>query len=92
MAAAEHSWSTFLVRHELRHLPSLPRLSCPCPNNAGGVMIGYCVIIADVLVGSAPHFSGMLPTLLGRCVRRPVGSCCLALLSVGGRRALGVTS
>lgn len=55
-------------------------------------MIGYCVIIADVLVGSAPHFSGMLPTLLGRCVRRPVGSCCLALLSVGGRRALGVTS
>lgn len=34
--------------------------------HVGGVMIGYCVIIADVLVGSAPNFTGMLPTLLGR--------------------------
>lgn len=29
-------------------------------------MIGYCVIISDVLVGSAPAFRGVLPTLLGR--------------------------
>lgn len=29
-------------------------------------MIGYCVIIADVLVGSAPAFTGVLPTLLDR--------------------------
>ncbi len=29
-------------------------------------MVGYCVIIADVLVGSAPAYTGMLPTLLGR--------------------------
>lgn len=29
-------------------------------------MVGYNVIIADMLVGSAPHYSGMLPTLLAR--------------------------
>ncbi|KAL4421082.1 hypothetical protein ABPG77_001377 [Micractinium sp. CCAP 211/92] len=34
--------------------------------HVGGVMVGYCVIIADVLVGSAPAYTGMLPTLLGR--------------------------
>ncbi|KAI3429739.1 hypothetical protein D9Q98_010054 [Chlorella vulgaris] len=31
-----------------------------------GVMIGYNVIIADVLVGSSPKFNGMLPTIAGR--------------------------
>ncbi|KAL4427706.1 hypothetical protein ABPG75_001795 [Micractinium tetrahymenae] len=34
--------------------------------HVSGVMIGYNVIIADVLVGSAPRYSGVLPTLLGR--------------------------
>lgn len=34
--------------------------------HVGGVMIGYCVIVSDVLVGSAPAFRGVLPTLLGR--------------------------
>lgn len=28
--------------------------------------MGYCVIISDILVGSAPAYSGVLPTLLGR--------------------------
>ena len=27
---------------------------------------GYCVIISDILVGSAPRYEGVLPTLLGR--------------------------
>lgn len=45
----------FTLRPDLCALPA-----------AGGVMVGYCVIIADVLVGSAPAYTGMLPTLLGR--------------------------
>lgn len=31
-----------------------------------GVMIVYLIIIADMLVGSAPQWSGVLTTLLGR--------------------------
>ncbi|KAI7839147.1 hypothetical protein COHA_007150 [Chlorella ohadii] len=34
--------------------------------HVSGVMIGYNVIIADVLVGSAPEYNGMLPSVLGR--------------------------
>lgn len=31
-----------------------------------GVMITYCIIVADMLVGSAPEYQGVLPTMLGR--------------------------
>lgn len=31
-----------------------------------GVMVVYCIIIGDMLVGSAPHFHGLLPSLLKR--------------------------
>ncbi|GAB4822555.1 hypothetical protein N2152v2_009601 [Parachlorella kessleri] len=34
--------------------------------HVGGVMVVYLIIIADVLVGGAPEFGGVLPTLLNR--------------------------
>lgn len=40
---------------------SLPALSLPLP-----APCSYNVIIADVLVGSAPAYNGMLPSVLGR--------------------------
>ncbi|EFN57306.1 hypothetical protein CHLNCDRAFT_51413 [Chlorella variabilis] len=41
-------------------------LQCAITVHVSGVMVGYNVIIADMLVGSAPNFTGMLPTVLNR--------------------------
>lgn len=38
-------------------------LCCAC---CAGVMIVYLIIIADMLVGAAPDYAGVLPTMLGR--------------------------
>lgn len=64
-------------RHTARTLVALCVRPSGTPHPAaGGVMVGYCVIMADVLVGSAPAHGGMLPTLLARandpnkCARR----------------------
>lgn len=40
---------------------TIPALSLPLP-----APCSYNVIIADVLVGSAPEYNGMLPSVLGR--------------------------
>lgn len=49
-----------------------------------GVMCVYLIIIADMLVGSAPEYGGVLPTMLGRhdgpwFLSRPLVVSCLPL-------------
>lgn len=52
---------------KLSHCGSRSRYhnSFHAPTHAG-VMIVYLIIIADMLVGAAPDWNGVLPTLFGR--------------------------
>lgn len=49
------------AHHSISHINSALALALLV-----GVMIVYLIIIADMLVGAAPDWNGVLPTLLGR--------------------------